>query len=136
MLLSHLINTDEVATLKDDLMKTKLCMTCLRYLIILNGIEMLIHVCSLLCGTDSSWGLWMLLSQCALVLLAVSYALKFCLLHRLFIVYSHLVVACVIFQKYHGFGTMLTPARLFMMTTGIVMIVLLIRKEIRIWKAG
>lgn len=117
-------------------MRSKLCMICLRYLIILNGIEMLVHVCSLLCGTDSSWGLWMLLIQCAIVLLLVSHALKFCLLHRLFIVYSHIVAACVIFQKYHGFGNLLTATRLLMATIGVILVILLVRKEISLWKHG
>lgn len=109
----------------------KLCMAALKYLVLLNGVEMLAHVCILTVGYDISVMLYLLLFQCAVVLMFASRALGFCLLHRLFIIYSHLIVGCVIFEKYTGFGILLTPTRILAIIMGFVLVVMIIFKEIK-----
>lgn len=106
-------------------------MVALKYLILLNGVEMLAHVCILAVGYDISILLYLLLFQCAAVLMFASKALGFCLIHRLFIIYSHLIVGCVIYEKYTGFGVLLTPTRVLSIIMGIILVALIIIKEIK-----
>ncbi len=65
--------------------------------------------------------------DCSLVVLAVAFC--FCWIHRAFCGYNLLVNACIKYEKLFGFGTLLTPARWFVLALGAVLFALYFRRK-------
>lgn len=61
-------------------------------------------------------------------LLLSSYALKFCRLHRLFILYNEIVSDCIGLQQKGLFTPILTEMRLIVFLVGLILIIFLIKK--------
>lgn len=87
----------------------------------LGALFMLLHCCVLLSGGK----LWMTewVFDCsllgALAWFSLSLAMRFCWVHRAFISYGVLISACIDYQRTFGFGSLLFPARIFMVLLGV-----------------
>lgn len=113
-----------------DMNAMRKCVRMIRRLPIIMGSVMTLH-CALLvfnvrlmlteyiCGTS--------FMTCWLLLL-FSRAFRFCLLHRLFIIYTMLASCCIAFERLIGFGVVLHYARLTMFLLGVVLHVALFSK--------
>lgn len=113
-----------------DMNGMRKCVRMIRRLPIIMGSVMTLH-CALLvfnirlsfteyvCGTS--------FTTCWLLLL-FSRAFRFCLLHRLFIIYTMLASGCIAFERLIGFGVFLHYARLTMLLLGVVLHVALYSK--------
>lgn len=58
-----------------------------------------------------------------LLMMVASYALHFCVWHRLCIVYCYVVSVCISYQRHVGFGDMLQPMRLVVFVVGFIVVV-------------
>ena len=115
-------------------MKTchKLSIIFLKYAPFIAGILMWVHVILKICGVN-----WFVAEN--LVVLPIipciicciwSYAFNFCLLHRIFIIYTSLVTYCINFHTdSFGFGDMLNFVRWLLFSVGLILIVLFIIKQ-------
>lgn len=109
----------------------KACHTLLRWSPVLGSLVMCIHCLTLIQGVST---------QCVefiydtsvittILMIVASYALQFCIWHRLCIVYTYLVGVCIDYERNFGFGSALTPMRWIMFILGIVLIVMFIAKR-------
>ena len=92
---------------------------------------MMCHTASLLCGCV--WTIASVIARSALLVFALmvvlSVAFGFCWIHRAFCGYNFLVNACIEYEKLFGFGTLLTPARWFVLALGAVLFFLYFRRK-------
>ena len=115
-------------------MKTchKLSIIFLKYAPFIAGILMWIHVILKICGVN-----WFVAENLVglpiipcIICCVWSYAFNFCLLHRIFILYTSLVTYCINFNAdIFGFGDMLTVIRWLLFSIGLILIVLFIIKR-------
>lgn len=101
----------------------------MKYLPVVGAIVMMIHVGLLLCGIELSVSEPVVITAITVLLLTISYALEFCWLHRLFILYAYIVMMCIYIQERVGFGVMLEPVRIGVFVTGGVLIGLLVNRR-------
>lgn len=59
---------------------------------------------------------------------------KFCLLMKAMLFYNYICMLCIWIERYQGFGRLLNPARLFMLSIGVVLYFFLIRHYINKYK--
>lgn len=117
-------------------MKTchKLSVIFLKYAPFISGILMWVHVILKICGinlfiAENLVGLPII--PC-IICCVWSYAFSFCLLHRVFIIYTSLVTYCINFNAdIFGFGDMLDIIRWLLFGIGLIIIVLFIIKKYR-----
>lgn len=95
------------------------------------GTDDVCHTASLLCGCV--WTIASVIARSALLVFALmvvlSVAFGFCWIHRAFCAYNLLVNACIEYEKLFGFGTLLTPARWFVLALGAVLFFLYFRRK-------
>ena len=115
-------------------MKTchKLSIIFLKYAPFIAGILMWVHVILRICGVsllvaENLVGLPII--PC-IICYVWSYTFTFCLLHRIFIIYTSLVTYCINFHTdSFGFGDMLNLVRWLLFSIGLILIVLFIIKQ-------
>ena len=115
-------------------MKTchKLSIIFLKYAPFIAGILMWVHVILRICGVsllvaENLVGLPVI--PC-IICCVWSYAFNFCLLHRIFIMYTSLVTYCINFNAdVVGFGNMLSLVRWLLFGIGLILIILFIIKQ-------
>ena len=92
---------------------------------------MMCHTAVLLMGYV--WSVASVIARSALLVFALmvvlSVAFGFCWIHRAFCGYNLLVNACIEYEKLFGFGTLLTPARWFVLALGAVLFALYFRRK-------
>lgn len=107
----------------------KLCTWFLKWLPIAAMLLLVIHVALLILGVTEGWSEYVcqvgLFS--VLLLIAASLALKFCIVHRLCIVYNYVVSCCINYEQQYGFGEWRSLARLLVLVVGIVLVILFVR---------
>ena len=115
-------------------MKTchKLSIIFLKYAPFIAGILMWVHVILKICGVNWSVAenlVGLPIIPC-IICCVWSYAFNFCLLHRIFIIYTSLVTYCINFHTdSFGFGDMLNFVRWLLFSIGLILIVLFIIKQ-------
>lgn len=115
-------------------MKTchKLSIIFLKYAPFIAGILMWVHVILRICGVsllvaENLVGLPII--PC-IICCVWSYAFNFCLLHRIFIIYTSLVTYCInLNADIVGFGNMLGLVRWLLFGIGLILIILFIFKQ-------
>ena len=115
-------------------MKTchKLSIIFLKYAPFIAGILMWVHVILKICGVgllvaENLVGLPII--PC-IICCVWSYTFNFCLLHRIFIIYTSLVTYCINFNTdIVGFGNMLDLVRWLLFGIGLILIILFIFKQ-------
>lgn len=115
-------------------MKTchKLSIIFLKYAPFIAGILMWVHVILRICGVsllvaENLVGLPII--PC-IICCVWSYAFNFCLLHRIFIIYTSLVTYCInLNADIVGFGNMLDLVRWLLFGIGLILIILFIFKQ-------
>lgn len=115
-------------------MKTchKLSIIFLKYVPFIAGILMWVHVILRICGVsllvaENLVGLPII--PC-IICCVWSYAFNFCLLHRIFIIYTSLVTYCInLNADIVGFGNMLGLVRWLLFGIGLILIILFIFKQ-------
>lgn len=115
-------------------MKTchKLSIIFLKYAPFIAGILMWVHVILRICGVsllvaENLVGLPVI--PC-IICCVWSYAFNFCLLHRIFIIYTSLVTYCInLNADIVGFGNMLDLVRWLLFGIGLILIILFIFKQ-------
>ena len=115
-------------------MKTchKLSIIFLKYVPFIAGILMWVHVILRICGVsllvaENLVGLPII--PC-IICCVWSYAFNFCLLHRVFIMYTSLVTYCInLNADIVGFGNMLGLVRWLLFGIGLILIILFIFKQ-------
>lgn len=89
------------------------------------------HLSALVCGYH--WSLANIIGKSSLIvfflLLCLSVTFGYCWIHRAFCGYNFLVNACIEYEKLFGFGTLLTPARWFVLALGAVLFFLYFRRK-------
>lgn len=116
-----------------DSLKTKhyLCILAVKWLPMIAFFGLECHVMTLLTGKPSTlpeinFGTSV---YTYIVLLAASYGLGFCVMHRLLITHAFLVTMCIYYQRLEGFGEILIHARWAVFIFGLILLVQLIRKK-------
>lgn len=64
--------------------------------------------------------------MCNVIFVTISYLLSFCNLHRKLFYYQTLVSICIAWEHFIGFGSLLLPMRILVLTAGIALQVCLV----------
>lgn len=102
----------------------KFCLHILKYAPVASTVCMTTHIALLLFGYTPVF-------ECvvgtaplpSVVLFSASHAFRFCLLHKMLIIYSLLADLCCSYERVIGFGNALTPMRFLMLYIGCELIV-------------
>lgn len=105
-----------------------LCIATVRYIPVIMAVAMLIHVITLLMGYNLPIA-DVLTSQSLATFaffMVISHAFKFCIWHRMIILYNYVVSLCIDYQRNVGFGQYLLIARILTFVIGFLLVILVL----------
>lgn len=106
----------------------KLALLSIKYIPVVMFLIMWIHTGLLILGINL--GVADTIAGCAVIpsilILSISRMLHFCYIHKLLTVYSLLIDLCINWNRYVGFGILLSPIRVFFFTIGTLLLIKLL----------
>ena len=106
----------------------RLALLSIKYIPVLMFLIMWIHTGLLI--LEINLGVADTIAGCAIIpsilILSISRMLQFCNIHKLLTIYSLLIDLCINWNRYIGFGVLLSPMRIFFFTIGTLLLIKLL----------
>lgn len=104
----------------------KLCVLMLKYIPIISAFLMILHIIVLLFGFTLCISELIILTLVSLMILVWSHSLKFCTIHKFFIVYTLIILWFIYLHRFIGLGEYLEILRIGMLYLGVILFIGLI----------
>ena len=114
--------------------KERLCIYLLKYVPVICAVLMLGHVILLVIGKNLCLSELAVLTLVSAMVLYWSHIFKFCLVHKLSILYTLSILWCCDIERFIGFGIYLQLLRVSTIYIGIILLILLVIKHAEHYK--